>query len=104
MHLLVRSMWPADTSEEVGKAYINFVGKGMPKGVRLLESYVRATFNGIEGYTIYRVKDENFVQGFKELQEKYVAFHEVVGYRYAIEPMLTAAEALPMVGLKPPGE
>ena len=104
VHLLVKSQFTPDTAEDVGKAHLKFLSKGMPKGVRLLESYIKATQNGIQGWQIYRIKDENYVQAFKELQEKYVVYHEIVGYRYSLEPVLTAAEALPMVGLKPPEE
>lgn len=103
MHVMIKAEMPPDKSVEAGKAYVSFLSKGLPKGVRLLETYVIATKQGIESYTIYRIKDENFVQAYKELQESYVVFHNIVGYRYKIDIVLTTAEAFPMVGLKPPG-
>ncbi len=102
MILLIKSVYPPDKGPEAGKAFVKSVGKPLPSGMKRIETYVVVTEQGIVTYTYYKVKDENLAQAYKELQNRMIAYHDIVGFRYKITPVLTAAEALPLIGIAAP--
>lgn len=102
MHLMIKSVYPPDKAVEVGKVFVKAVGKPLPSGVKRIESYAVVTEQGIETYTIYRIKDEKYVEGIKEMQARLIGFHDIVGFRYRMTPVMTAAEALPLIQIEPP--
>lgn len=102
MHLMVKSIYPPDKAVEVGKVFVKAVGKPLPAGVKRIEAYVIVTEQGIETYTIYRIKDEKYAEGIKEMQVRLIGFHSIVGFKYTMRPVMTAAEALPLIQIEPP--
>lgn len=102
MHVMTKVVYPPDKAGEVGKAFVKSVGNPLPSGLKRIETYTVVTEQGIEGYTIYRIKDETFVAGITELQNRMIGFHDIIGLRYKITPVMTAAEALPLIGIEPP--
>ncbi len=102
MHLMIKTVYPPDKAVDVGKVFVKSVGNPLPAGVKRIESYTVVTEQGIEAYTIYRIKDEKYAAAIKELQGRMIGFHDIVGLRYKITPVMTAAEALPLIQIQPP--
>lgn len=101
-HVMIKVVYPPDKAEAVSKLFIKSVGQKLPTGVRRLETYILVNESGIVGYTIYRIKNENYIEAFMELQKRMMTFREVIGLRYRIEQVMTAAEAMPLIGITPP--
>ena len=101
MFVLVTSTYPHDKAIEVGKAFIKTLETPLPSFVKFTV-YVTSTELGIKGYVLYEIEDKKLAEGIREVIKRQVAYHNIVGYRWNIETLLTAEEALPLVGLAPP--
>ena len=57
---------------------------------------------GIRTYSIFEADKGKEYEALAELTRRMAWFHKVEGYRYHIEPLLTAEEAIPLLGLQMP--
>ena len=48
---------------------------------------------------IYEVDDAKVKEGIIELTKYFIQFYDIEGFRYEVEPMLTAQEAIPLLGI-----
>jgi len=55
---------------------------------------------GMKVLSIYEADDARIKESIIELTKIYVQFNGIEGFRYEIEPMLTAKEALAVLGMK----
>ncbi|MFC1919880.1 hypothetical protein ACFLWX_03730 [Chloroflexota bacterium] len=55
---------------------------------------------GIRTYSIFEADKGKEYEAFAELSRRMAWYHDIEGYRYHIEPLLTAEEAIPLLGLK----
>jgi hypothetical protein len=55
---------------------------------------------GMKVLSIYEADDARIKESIIELTKIYVQFNGIEGFRYEIEPMLTAIEALVVLGMK----
>jgi len=95
--------YPPDKAVKVAKKFIEATAKPLPRFIKRL--YVLTTPGGEVGFKvhgIYEVDDAKIKEGIKELVKYYVQFHDIEGFRYDIETMLTAQEAIPLLGIKMP--
>ena len=98
MFVMVISTYPHDKATEVGKAFIKNMENPLPSFVKFVV-YVTSTELGIKGYVLYEIEDEKLAEGIREVVKRHVTYQNIVGYRWNIETLLTAEEALPMIGL-----
>ena len=101
MFVMVTSTYPHDKAIEVGKAFIKTLETPLPSFVKFTV-YVCSTELGIKGYVLYEIEDAKLAEGLREVVKRHVTYQNIAGYRWKVETLLTAEEALPLVGLAPP--
>jgi hypothetical protein len=100
MFLIGTVTYPPDKAVQMAKKFIKVTEKSLPSFIKRL--YVLSTTAGEPGMKvlgIYEVDDAKVTEGIKELTKYYVQYYDVEGFRYTIEPMLSAAEAIPLLGI-----
>ena len=99
MFYMTVGRWPLSSSEQVGKATIEAMQKPLPDYLKRIGHYVAPTAEGIKSIVLFEAeKGHNEAFGF--LADYYAAYRVVDGFNISIEPLLTVAEAMPMLGLK----
>ena len=101
MFFMLTSTYPLDKAIEAGKTFIKGMETPLPSFVKLTV-YLTSTELGIKGYSLFEIEDGKLAEGIREVIKRQVAFHKIVGYKWKVETLLTAEEALPLVGLAPP--
>jgi hypothetical protein len=92
--------YPPDKSVQVAKKFIKATEKPLPSFVKRL--HVLSGSGGALGMKvlgIYEVDDAKVKEGIKEINKYYVQFFDIDGFRYNVEVMLPAAEAVPLLGI-----
>jgi len=95
---MVTAFFPTEKSEEVGKKLTSGTLPKLPDFVKQLYIFV-ATAGEIKTYTLYEVPDEKMHEGIIAISTRYAGYFGIDGFKYTVEPVLTAKEALPMIGL-----
>jgi hypothetical protein len=99
MLFMVTETWPTESSVEVGKVAVVALAKALPSYVKRLGPYVAPGGDGIKAYNLYEVEKGHEDEGYKELMKEEVPYLNIEGYKFTVEPLLSAEEALPLVGL-----
>jgi hypothetical protein len=102
MTIMVISTYPPKKGPEVGKIFVQNLGKKLPPFLKRIEVYNTGCDEGIRVYAIYEIQDDKVADGIREITARMVPFHEVEGYRWRSEILLKATESLAMIGLAPP--
>ena len=100
MFVVTTVMYPPDKAVQMAKKFIKATEKPLPSFMKRL--YVLAGPGGAAGMKvigIYDVDDAKLKEGVKEISKYYAQFFDVEGFRYDVEPMLPAAEAIPLLGI-----
>jgi hypothetical protein len=100
MFYMLVTRWPLSSSDEVGKVTVDVLSKPLPDYLKMLGPYVVPTAEGVKGYRLYEVEDAREWEAYKYLVDQEASYRVIEGYSAVIEPVLSAAEALSMVGLK----
>ena len=100
MFFMAVQRWPLSSSEQVGKISVELLRKPPQDYYKRIGPYVVMTVEGIKAYMLYDVEEGREGEAYKYLADLYVSYRVVEGYSVVIEPVLTAEEALPMLGLK----
>jgi hypothetical protein len=95
--------YPNDKAEEIGKVFIK-IGATLPKVLKRVSEcpWIYADESGYIAYNIYEVEEGKLFEALKELNRYVANYRHVPGFRYKIKHVLTAKDALPMIGLQPP--
>jgi hypothetical protein len=100
MFLVGTVTYPPDKAVQMAKKFIKATEKPLPPFVKRL--YVLTAAGGEPGMKvlgIYEVDDTKVKEGIKEITKYYVQFFDVEGFRYSVEVMMPATEALPLLGI-----
>ena len=100
MFIIATVTYPPDKAAQMAKKFIKAMEIPLPSFIKRL--YVLTTSVGelgIKVLGIYEVEDAKLTEGIKELGKSLVQYYDVEGFRYALEPMMPAAEAIPLLGL-----
>lgn len=102
-NMMVIVTYPNDKATEMGQAYLKNLAN-FPKNVKRIGGtpYVTANDEGIQTISIFEVKDENLADAMRGITAYYTAYNEIPGYRWEFHFVMTAMDALPLIGLKPP--
>ena len=92
--------WPLSSSEQVGKIAVELLRKPKPDYYKRTGPFVILTAEGVKSYFLYDVEDGHEGEAYKYLTDIYLTYRVVEGYSVVIEPLLTAEDALAMLGLK----
>jgi hypothetical protein len=102
MLFMLTDTYPNAKSKEVVEAFRKSMAEPMPPFLKRV--HVLTAFGvgepGIRNYTIYEVDKGKEHDGLAELQRRMASyFFDIEGYKYQIEPVFNADEAIPLLGL-----
>jgi hypothetical protein len=98
---MVTMTYPPDKATEIGKTFMGL--PKLPSFVKLVHVLLTAAGeSGIKSYTLYEIENKKAYEGLMAIGNRYVLYNNIDGFRYRLEPLVTAEEALPMLGLTPP--
>ena len=99
MFLVSNSTYPLSSAKEVAAAFIKAAATPLPSYIKRTHTLTTAGDLGIRVLGIYEVDDEKVSQAIKDLTKYFVQYYDMEGFSYTVEPMLTAQEAIPLLGL-----
>ena len=106
MGYIFSTVWfPPTKGEEVGKKFLEVAKKFPPDkslGKTLFPAALMRTQSGIKSISMFEVKDGKLEAALERVNEVLAAYSEIEGVNSTLVTMATLAEALDLVGLKPP--
>lgn len=104
--VIIKTQWPHNVSEDVGKAYLE-VMKKYPVDRSLYKaavaSCVKATTEGLKALAVDDVKEGKLQETLDLVYRRMLMFGNLVkDLRYEIEVYMSGTEAMPMIGLQMP--
>jgi len=99
MFLMITQTYPTKSVAEVGKVGMELLAKAPPPYVKRLGVYIAAGGDGMKTYILYEIEKGQVEEGIKELNKRYVAYFNIEGWKFTVEPLMTVEEALPLIGL-----
>ncbi len=99
MFFMVTQTYPTKSVAEVGKVGMELLAKAPPPYVKRLGVYIAAGGDGMKTYILYEIEKGQVEEGIKELNKRYVAYFNIEGWKFTVEPLMTVEEALPLIGL-----
>ena len=99
MFVMLTMIWPTKSSAEVGKVAVESLAKALPPYMERLGPYIAAGGDGLKGYSLYEIEKGHVQEGILEVTKRMVPYFSIEGYKYTIEPLSTAEEALSLIGL-----
>ena len=101
MFLVTTVLYPPDKSIVAAEKFIEVTAKELPPFLKRLQILGDSRMDkGMKVLSIYEADDARIKESIIELTKIYVQFNGIEGFRYEIEPMLTAKEALAVLGMK----
>jgi len=95
-YFLGTSTFPPHKATEVGKAFPNL--PKLPDFVKQLFVFIVPS-SDIKGYGLFEVPDDKAHEGYVAITKRYTGYFGIEGYKFTVEPLLTAKEALALIGL-----
>jgi hypothetical protein len=100
MHVLQIVTYPLKATVEVGKIFVGGLKDDpLPEYVKMLGLYVEYGGKGITTYDIYEIEKGHEDEGQKRLAKDHIKYYGVEGYEVISKTVMTAEEALPLIGL-----
>ena len=100
MFIVLTSTYPLDKANEAARGFIKSTETPFTYLERVRTLITTHQELGIKALSIFEVADDKVPDGFKELTKRVAElFYSIEGFRYQIEPMLTAEEAIPLLPL-----
>ena len=97
-YFMVTASFPTEKSEDVGKKLTSGTLPKLPDFVKQLYILV-GTAGEVKVYTLYEVPNDKMHESMIAISTRYAGYFGIDGFKYTLEPVLTAKEALPMIGL-----
>jgi len=95
-YFLATATFPPHKATEVGKAFPNT--PKLPDFVKTLFIFIVPS-SDIKSYALYEIPDDKAHEGYIALTKRMTGYFGIEGYKFTIEPLLTANEALALIGL-----
>jgi len=100
MFIVTTTTYPPDKAVQMAKKFIKATEKPLPSFVKRVSVLTTAGGElGMKVLGIYEVDDAKLKEGIIELSKYFVQFYDIEGFRYELEPMLPATEAIPLLGI-----
>jgi len=100
MFIVGTTRMPTNTSIEVAKVFAKAVKKPLPSCLKRVNVLVAAAGEEwFKALAIYEVEDAKLADAIRALVEYEAQFIGIEGYRYQVDIMLDAEEALPLIGI-----
>jgi len=102
-YILMRFWWPNDKADEIGKTFLKIAGTlKICKRVSESPFFITDEYGGSKSYNLFEVEEGKLFEALKELNKYVVNYRHIPGFRFKIEPVMSAKDALPMIGLQTP--
>ncbi len=104
-YMVVNIWYPAHKIDEVVKIGFEVVQKYPPDkdlGERILPLATNNSERGVEGMTIWEIKEGKLEEALRRAGEAYAMFRGIEGFKHTIIVWSTAAEAYATIGKKSP--
>jgi len=99
MFFMVTHMYPTKSTAEVAKVGMETLAKAPPPYVKRLGPYVAPGGDGFKTYVLYEIEKGHVEEGIKEVNKRLVAYFNIEGWKFTVEPLMTVEEAVPMLEL-----
>ena len=101
MFLVTTVVYPPDKSIIVAEKFIEVTAKELPPFLKRLQVLGDSRMDkGMKVLSIYEADDARIKESIIVLTKMFAQSNGIEGFRYEIEPMLTAKEALAVMGMK----
>ncbi len=98
MFIVSTSTYPPDKTTVIVEKFKKHAATPLPSYMKRTHVLTAAAGDsGSKVLAIYEVDDDKVADGIKELVKYLSNYFDVEGFRYTIEPMLTAQEAIPLL-------
>lgn len=97
MHVLVNNTFPLKVAKEAGKKFVE--AEPLPDYIKRLGVYLEYGNKGINGYDLFEIEEEHADEGIKALHKHYTIYYDLEGFELSLRVVLSAMDALPLVGL-----
>ena len=98
MLLMETHTWPMEKSADVGQVFVK-VFPTLPPYIKSTGPFVTMGGDGVKGWAIWDVEKGYEEEGLMVIMKHLMECAKIGGQRFTLEPMLTGADALPLVGL-----
>jgi len=101
MFFMVTATYPPDKLAEVVQTFRKGLEVPLPALLKRLHVLTPGGAGelGIKSYSIFEADKGSEYDALVELTKRMARFNNIEGYRYEIESLLTAEEAIPLLGL-----
>jgi hypothetical protein len=94
---LTTSTYPASKAQEMIGKFQKAMGSPLPTYMKRLHTLSCPCESGLKVVGLYEVTDDRMADAYKELARYFSQYYDVEGFRYTVEPMMNAQEAIPLV-------
>ena len=104
MFLMATTTYPATQTSEVVQKSSESIAEPLPPLLRRLHVLTPGGVgeSGMKTYTIYESDHGKEYDALAELTRRYAMLFNIEGFKYQIELLFTATEAIPLIGLQLP--
>lgn len=100
MYIVGTTYMPPSKGNEVAARFMKAVKKPLPPCLKRVNVLVTAAGEEwFKALAIYEVDDAKVAEALKELVKYEAQFIDIEGYRYQVELMMNAEEAIPLIGV-----
>lgn len=90
--------WLMEKSTDVGQTFVKALPT-IPPYIKLTGPFVSMGGDGVKACAIWEVEKGHEDEGLMLIMKYMVEFSSIGGQKFTLEPVLTGADALPLVGL-----
>ena len=90
--------WPMEKSAEVGQVFVKALPT-LPPYIKLTGPFVAMGGEGVKAWLIWDVEKGHEEEGLIIIMKFMMDYANIGGQKFTLEPVVTGADALPLVGL-----
>ncbi|MFX0100041.1 MAG: hypothetical protein ACFFCS_10715 [Candidatus Hodarchaeota archaeon] len=95
VHIMTTGIYPPSTSKELLKIYTSSDKPKYPDFLKKIHHWAAPSPTGdFKSIAIYECPDDKLYEALKALARRYVFYTQAEGYKYTIDPLMDAEEAI----------
>jgi len=100
MYVLYTTTYPLKSTLDAAKKFIEAAKNPPPDYINQIGVYVAYGGKGIKGYALFEIEKGREDEGIKEIAKRLTIYYDVEGYEITSDVVLSAEEAIPLLGLE----